>query len=254
MIAATLLAIATVAADPICPDRPSKANGTCTVPAGHFQLETGLVDWTHDDSKGERTDFVLWGGTFIKYGLGERSDIELGLTPLETLRVRSGGEHDRETGFGDMVLRLKQRLTNDAAPAQVAVIPFVKLPIAKHSLGNGKIEGGLAVPISTALGKAVTLTVGPELDARADAGGHGYHPAMAQLVNFGIAATPRLSLSAELWTQWDWDPDSTGKQISADASAAYLLNGDLQLDAGGNFGLNRQTADIELYAGISKRF
>lgn len=33
-----------------------------------------------------------------------------------------------------------------------------------------------------------------------------------------------------------------------------LVNSDLQLDAGGNFGLNRQTADIEVYAGISRRF
>jgi len=29
---------------------------------------------------------------------------------------------------------------------------------------------------------------------------------------------------------------------------------DLQLDAGANFGLNRRSPDIELYAGVSKRF
>jgi hypothetical protein len=32
------------------------------------------------------------------------------------------------------------------------------------------------------------------------------------------------------------------------------VNKDLQLDAGANFGLNRQTPDIELYAGVSTRF
>jgi hypothetical protein len=42
--------------------------------------------------------------------------------------------------------------------------------------------------------------------------------------------------------------------MSADGAVAYLVRDDLQLDAGANFGLNKQTPDIELYAGISKRF
>jgi hypothetical protein len=32
------------------------------------------------------------------------------------------------------------------------------------------------------------------------------------------------------------------------------VNKNVQLDAGANFGLNRNTPDVELYAGISKRF
>lgn len=221
MIAAALLAAAAASGlSPICPDRPSKANGSCTVPTGHFQLETGLVDWTHDNSAGARSDLIAWGSSFIKYGLDGRSDIEFGFTPLETLRVR-GDEHSRESGVGDIVVRLKQRLTADKAPVQMAIIPFAKAPTASRRLGNGKVEGGVAVPINTAVGKTVTLTVGPEMDVRADADGHGYHAAMSQLVNLGFTASPRLSLSAELWGQWDWDPVGTGKQVSADASAAY---------------------------------
>jgi hypothetical protein len=254
MIGSILLAAAAVGAAPICPDRPSKADGTCTVPAGHVQLETGLVDWTHDSSSGSRSDVMSWGGTFVKYGLGDRSDIEFGFTPLVTERVRAGGERDRESGFGDAMVRLKQRLTSDGAPVQAAIIPFAKLPTARHALGNGKLEGGIAVPLSTALGKSLSLTLGPEMDLRADADRHGYHAAMSQLVNFGLAASPRLTLSAELWGQWDWDPAGTSKQVSADASAAYLVNSELQLDAGANLGLNRETPDVELYAGISRRF
>jgi hypothetical protein len=32
------------------------------------------------------------------------------------------------------------------------------------------------------------------------------------------------------------------------------VNKDLQFDAGANFGLNRQTPDVELYTGVSVRF
>jgi len=256
MIAAMLLAAAAASGEPpICADRPSKANGTCTVPEGHIQLETGLIDWTRDRSGDVRTDLVLWGGSFVKYGLGGSADIELGFTPLETLSVRSDAGHDSENGFGDAVVRWKQRLTDDKSPLQAAVIPFIKLPTAPHDLGNGKVEAGITVPLSAEIGgTAVTVTLGPELDVKADADGRGSHAAIAQLVNFGLAATSRLTLSGELWAEWDWDSHATSKQASADASAAYLVTNDLQLDAGANFGLNRQSPDIEIYAGISKRF
>jgi hypothetical protein len=37
-------------------------------------------------------------------------------------------------------------------------------------------------------------------------------------------------------------------------AVAYLISNDVQLDAGANFGLNRNTPDIELYSGVSVRF
>src|SRR5215208_3327995 len=102
---AALLLFGTSAASadeqPICPDRPSKANGTCTVPAGKIQLETGFVDWTHDKSGGVRSDLMVWGSSFVKYGLSGSSDIEFGFTPWMTLRVRGADENDRSSGFGD---------------------------------------------------------------------------------------------------------------------------------------------------------
>ena len=77
---------------------------------------------------------------------------------------------------------------------------------------------------------------------------------MVQVASLGWQATDKLSLSAEIWGQWDWDPSGTTRQASADGSIAYLVNRDLQLDAGANFGLNRVTPDLEVYGGISVRF
>lgn len=240
---------------PICPDRPGKGTGTCTVPAGRVQVETGLIDWTHDRSGGVSSDFTMIGSSLIKFGLSDRADIELGVTPYETFRVRGGGVHERDSSFGDTLVRAKYRLTGDDAPVALTLDPFVKLPTANHRLGNGKAEAGLTVPVSDAIaGTALTLSLAPELDWRADGDGHGHHASMIQLINLGVAATPRLALSAELWGQWDWDPAGTAKQASADASLDYLLGKDVQIDGGVNFGINRQTPDVEFYAGVSKRF
>jgi hypothetical protein len=100
----------------------------------------------------------------------------------------------------------------------------------------------------------LTLSFDPEVDLLADSNGHGRHAATQQVVNLGIQASDKLTLSAELWAMWDWDPAGTGRQASADGSIAYLVNDDLQLDGGINCGLNRQTADFELYTGVSVRF
>lgn len=259
IIAALLAAIFPTAAiaddSPICPDRPSKSTGPCTVPAGKWQIETGLIDWSHSSSDGVTTDAAIWGNTAIKYGIASNADVELWITPLETRTIHGVGVHEHDSSFGDTLLRVKYELTKNDAPVQVAFDPFIKIPTANHRLGNGEIDGGLLVPIAVPIPKStLTLSLDPELDIIANQSGKGHHAAMIQLINLGWQVNPKLNLTTELWHQWDWDPAGTGKQASWDGSIAYLVNKNLQLDAGANFGLNSQTPKVELYTGISVRF
>jgi hypothetical protein len=255
---AALLCFSSAAAaveQPICATRPGKSTAPCTVPAGHFQVETGLVDWSLQKAGGERDTSLTVGETVVKYGLTDRSDIEIDVTPWERTTVSAHGLHESASGFGDINVIYKQGLTPSDAAVQVAVMPVVKIPTAKHSLGNGKWEAGLLLPVLFNIGKSpLSINVTPELDWVADADGGGHHAAMVQVASLGWAINDKVSVSGELWGQWDWDPAGTTRQASADGSVAYLVNKDVQLDAGANFGLNRNTPDVELYAGISKRF
>jgi hypothetical protein len=63
-----------------------------------------------------------------------------------------------------------------------------------------------------------------------------------------------MTLGAEIWTSRNLDPAGTVSQVSADLSAAWLVNNDAQLDCGVNLGLNRATPDTEIYFGIARRF
>jgi hypothetical protein len=256
---AALLVLASGAAtagdQPICADRPSKSTGPCTVPLGKWQVETGLVDWSRDRSDGVTNDTVQWGSAGIKYGISDNADVELWTTPLEILTIHGSGSHEHHSSFGDTLIRVKYELTPDSAPVQVALDPFVKLPTANHQLGNRRVEGGLLVPVAVPLGKGpLTLSLDPEIDLLADSDDRGRHAATQQVVNLGLTVNEKLSLSTELWAMWDWDPVGTGKQVSWDGSVAYLVSKDLQLDTGANFGLNSQTPDVDVYAGISTRF
>lgn len=238
----------------ICTERPGKANAVCTVPAGHVQIETGLADWSLTKSRGARAELVSLGATFVRVGLTDASEFQAGISPYSWLTAKEGGSKARVKGFGDVTLRYKRRLTGEDGPVQVGLIPFVKLPTAAHDVGNGKLEGGLAVPISFTPGGPVGITLGPEVDVLSDADGGGHHAALVNLVNVGAPIARKLTLSGELWTNFNFDPVGTVKQASADTALAYLVSNDLQLDAGANFGLTRDTPDVEIYAGVSARF
>ena len=257
-VAGLLLAVAAGAAEaeepPICADRPAKGNAVCTVPAGKIQIETGAIDWTLTKDSGVRTEMTLVGSSFVKLGLSDRSDIEIGITPYERMTMSEGGSHDSVAGFGDTTVRYKQRLIAEGAKVEAALIPFIKVPTAKHNLGNGEWEGGLAVPIGFNLGGDVMLTLGPELDLLADDDGSGHHVGVVNLVNLGVPVTDKLNFAAELWSNVNFDPARTQKQASADAALAYAVSTHVQADVGANFGLNHDTPDVELYGGLSVRF
>jgi hypothetical protein len=239
---------------PICTDRPTKSNAACTVPEGMVQIETDLFFWTRTDLGPVRSDVLLYTNPTIKYGLGANTDIQVNIAPLVEVRNEVAGITTSQTGIGDLFVRLKQRLTGPDSKVQVALLPFVKVPTAERGIGNREWEGGLLVPVQVPLGKA-TLTVVPQLNLLADAlDPSDRHLEFQGVVNIAFPIADRFSLAAELWTSQNWDPAGTVEQYSADAALIYLLNDNLQLDIGGNFGLNQATPDLQVYVGVSTRF
>ncbi len=238
---------------PICTDRPAKANAVCTVPTGKWQVESGLVGWSLTNGAGTETKVLTLGASAIKLGLSDRSDIQVYVNPYVHTEQDSGGVRSGATGFGDLTVRYKHRLTDEGSKVQVAAIPFVKFPIASDDIGNGKVEGGLAVPVSMAAGP-VTLVFGPELDLLADADGQGHHAAVVNLVNVSGPIADGVTLIGEVWTMTNFDPADTATLVSLDAALAYAVTDRLQLDLGANVGLTKPTPDAELYLGVSARF
>lgn len=238
---------------PICTDRPTKANATCTVPAGHWQVESDAVNWTHSDVGGVKTDLWLAPNPTLKYGLSDKADIEVNIAPDEQLRVSAGGVTARASGAGDLYVRLKHSLYS-SDQASVSVIPWIKAPTASHALGNGRVEEGVALPVSVNLPSKFSMTLGPEIDGLEDADLHGQHLNLINLVNLSRPVSDRVTLAAELWNSQNFDPLGTVSQSSADVAVAYAATRTLQFDAGANFGLNRVTPKTQLYLGVSRRF
>ena len=240
----------------LCTDRPTKSTGPCTVDAGHWQVESDLYNLTYQRDSGVSTTTELFTNPTLKLGLTDNLDVEANIVPFEQVTVKDHGATTRTTGAGDLYLRLKDSLVGgDNAKVAIAVSPFLKVPTAGSGLGNGAVEGGVIVPVQFALGDW-QLLFDPELDVLKNAADDGRHVSAAGLVSLSRAASKAVTLSAELWTQSDFDPTGTTTQYSADLGAAWIPTQapNLQLDTGVNLGLNRATPDVQAYVGISRRF
>lgn len=245
---------ASMAEAPICTDRPTKSNFACTVPKGLIQIEADGFNWLQTGSGGTRTDQLLFTNPTFKYGLSDSSDVQLSWVPFMTVRSRNAaGQVTTLSGVGDVTLRFKQRLTSADGAFQLAILPFVKLPTARLGVGNGKVEGGVAVPINISAPGGWTFTLGPQLDVLADFDGNGRHAGLTGLINIA-RQFGKFTLYNEIWTSQNFDPGGTVNQYSYDVSLAWLPQPTLQLDIGANVGLNRNTPDLVAYFGISTRF
>ena len=108
----------------------------CTIPAGSLQLETDLPSFTRLGDGGKQIDTVLYANSTLKLGLGANTDIQSNIALYVDIRTRSGGIVGDVKGVGDLFIRLKQRLTDSAAKVQIAVVSYVKVPIAKRGMDN----------------------------------------------------------------------------------------------------------------------
>jgi hypothetical protein len=255
LAAATTAARAETAERAFCPARPGKLTPTCTVDPGRVQLEVDLYDESFDRAGGVRATDMILAAPQLRIGLAPDSELQLAWTPYERQTARGGGTGEVVDGVGDAVVGAKLNLTHNGDGFGAALQPFVKLSTASHGLGDGKVEGGLVVPLSLPLAGGWSLGVSPELDAAADDAGGGYHAAAAVAAGLSHALGKALSFGAELWAAEDLVARSR-TQATVDLMLAWTpaFLHDVQFDVGGNFGLTRAAPDAEVYLGLAKRF
>lgn len=241
-----------------CTDRPPKANLPCTVDAGHFQYEADLVNWTNVHNGGVTTNTYLFANPTLKLGITNRTDLEVGLDPVETVSTSTPRSKQTVTGIGDLFIRIKLNLAGaEGGDFQAALIPYVKIPAAKPGIGDQAGEGGVIAPVSFALPRDFTLLFDPEVDILRNQTDFGRHINLQTLANLSHALSASVTGYVELWGQLDNDPASSTKQASLDLSISWIAWPDLpnlQFDVGSNIGLTAATPRIQAFLGISQRF
>jgi len=235
-------------------DRPPKANGPYTVDAGHFQYETDLAVYGFGNVDGTTTrDWTVLDPT-LKLGLANTIDAELTVTPYESLTTTTSSGRTTISGVGDTFAKVKFCvLGDDQGAVSVAVLPYVKIPTAKSGIGNGKVEGGMILPVSITAPGGFTVIVMPEGDYLKNDVGNGYHGAFDFLINVSHPLDKRWTLYTEIYTTQYFESQDSAV-YTFDAALTYALTPNVQIDFGGNFGLNKITPRDQVYAGLSQRF
>ena len=84
--------------------------------------------------------------------------------------------------------------------------------------------------------------------------GDGRHAAYGGSAGLSYDVSDAVTLGGELWAMRDDDPAGHETQASADLTLAWAPGRNWQLDLSGYAGLTRATPDIELVAGLVRRF
>jgi hypothetical protein len=239
-----------------CPARPGLGTPGCTIAPGRVSIETGIADWSRDDTADERDDTVLIGDTLVRVGVSDTLELQLGWTPFGHTRTRdkANGAIEKADRVGDALVGLKANLVHpDGDGFSAALQPFVTLPIGRAPLGAGDWGAGVVVPVSFDLSPALNLQFSPEVDAATDGDGHGRHLAYGSVVGLGVTISKAVGVTFEVAATRDHDPEGHSTEVYGAVSASWTPADDLQLDIGANLGLNHDAADMELYFGISRQ-
>jgi hypothetical protein len=240
------------------PDRPTKGFSVRTIDAGHFEIETDLVNFTTSNSPGGTTHSLQAFDPTLKLGLTNWMDFEVqfnGLQYTESFDGTSPFGFQNNAGFGDVFLRAKMNLFgNDSGPVGFALIPYVKLPSSTPLISNGATEGGLIAPLALRPDDFI-VTLMTEVDDLKSAVGNNRYANFVNLVSVSHAVPGIEGVNAMVELFSSVGADSAIAPIyTLDFGMNFRLSQHVILDVGLNLGLNSAAPKAQIYTGISARF
>lgn len=63
------------------PGRPGNTESPISVPEGHWQVETEVASYTHDETDGATTNMWNAMATSLRYGIAHGADLEVSVQP-----------------------------------------------------------------------------------------------------------------------------------------------------------------------------
>jgi hypothetical protein len=235
----------------ICADRPGLASSTCIVERNKVQVELA-IDWSFQEDGDARTDTLLAGDTVVRIGVDERTEVQFGWTAFGRVSDRVGQDVTSDESVGDAFVGVRRSLYDQDGVA-IAVQGRFSLPIGGSAIGAGDWGAELLVPLTFEAG-GVDLALTPSIAAATDADRRGRHLAYGLSAGVGFDLSKRLSTVLDLSIARDEDPLGHSTEALAALALAYLVNNNLQIDAGAVIGLNEDSTDLALYIGAAQRF
>lgn len=237
-----------------CADRPGLGTPACTLAPGKAMVELGLAAWDRSRDAASITDEVTLGDALLRVGLGETTELQIGLAGhvIQRQRDRASGAAERASGTGDGRIALRQGLSGANGP--VAAYAFVDVPLGQPPIGAGAWSGGLIVPIEAELPAGFKLELAPEVDWAANGSGAGHHLAWGGVAGLSHRLGPQLTVTGEVAAFRDDDPAGHSTDARLAGSLAWQVADRLQIDFEADAGLSPGAPDRTLALGLAWQF
>lgn len=241
---------------PMSLDRPDKTESPYTVDAGHYQLEMDVVNYAYDSEPGDHgqvvTEALAVAPMNWKAGLANSVDLQVIVQTYNRLRERTPQSETIQSGFGDILTRLKINLWgNDGGTTALAVMPYITWPTSQDDLGAPTVEGGIIVPLAVELPAEFGLGLMTEVDfLRSNS--NGVAAAYVNTITLGRPIYGALSGYVEFFSEVP--PDDEPWVGTFDFGFTFALTDNMLLDAGLNIGVTRSAPDWNPFLGFSCRF
>ena len=241
-------------------DRPHVTGTPFTVRAGHVQVELDFFrfsrDLGHDNGRDTRLRTFNLIPITIKVGVLDRVDVAVGIEPLrfERIEVFDPTTSVEREGFGDTVLNVKVNLWgNDSGDCALALVPFVKFPTANDEIGNGDVEGGLAIPYFRLLGRGWGLGARLEVDLVRDRLGTTYEAEFVQSLYVQRDVIEQLAVFVEAYSNFSTESDRSWIGTFR-LGVIWSVTNDFALDFGGALALSSEAENSAIWIGATIRF
>lgn len=236
-------------------DRPDKTESPYTVDAGHFQLETDLINYTYNRDRVNGATVTRETTYFnfinLKAGLTNSMDLQVLTAMYVETKLRSQDTTSTQRGYGDTYIRLKKNLYgNDSGDFAMGIMPYVKLPTASAGMSNERLEGGLLLPFAFSLPNEWSMGTMFQVNHSRNEADTGSQ------TNYGLSMTAGHSIIGDLngfievYSAFS-DQRNAEAVATLDLGLTYLLTPQIQLDAGYFLGLTEAADDYTAFAGLS---
>jgi hypothetical protein len=244
-------------------DRPNVTNTPHTIDAGHWQLETGVMDYSYyrDDSSGEnvRSNHFAFGQFNFRLGVRDNLELNAVVDAYETDRDQNISSHTtfRASSLGDTVVGGKLSLWgneggDDTGYTALAIQPQFKFPTARSNIGNGRFEFSVVAPFLANLPAGFHLGLQTGAAQERNSNNTGYVTVFPGSVSLDRVVFGHLDVYLEYACDLTTEKHVTAPQ-TIDVGGTYPLTKSIMLDVGVNLGLNRASNNIEVLTGISIR-
>lgn len=232
-------------------DRPDVTESAYSVAKGMFQVEMSFFDYEWEANGPESVDSWIYGQMNFKYGLATDTDLQFVFDSRTVTRASSQGDVTKMSGFGDVMVRLKQNLWgNDGGRTAMAVMPYITIPTGTD-LSADAWSGGVAVPFAMTLTDRLSLATMGQLDFVPDSETNGYDLEFLATISLGVTLTERWGAYSEIIISAGEDTDAQHRSATG---VTFAITDDFVLDAGIRIGLNCAAPDLGVFSGVSFRF